>query len=198
MTAQVGDGCFLSSKFSEWRSNRRGSLMFTFSLPYSIPAGLITLVILHLATPTNFPRHLHPTSKPVWYSMASLRRLDILGCFLLLGASGFLVATLEEAGSRYEWSSPLIIVFLLLCGVLWIGFVWWSWVVTRRHEKGERHGERKERDQGLDRTERGRKRETKRRRTEPVFPWRFARNRTFMAMLLYVPFYPLIPVGFFH
>ncbi|KAF2656601.1 MFS multidrug transporter-like protein [Lophiostoma macrostomum CBS 122681] len=123
-----------------------------------VPAGVMNALMVQLSITTNFPHHLHPLHKPAWYSFKTMRRLDLLGCFLLFGASAMLVASLEEAGLKYQWKSSLIIVLLLLCGLFWIGFVVFEWFITKKQED----------DLG----------------PEPVFPWRFVRNRVFLSMLL--------------
>jgi hypothetical protein len=84
-----------------------------------------------------------------------IRRVDILGVFLLVGAILFLVTALLEASTDYSWSSPLTITFLVLSAILWPSFVMWEWLVTKDSWS-----------------------------LEPVFPFRFLLNRVWMGMLL--------------
>lgn len=138
--------------------------------------------------PTNFPRHLHPLIGPAWYSSRTLSRLDVVGCFLLFGASALIVACLEEAGIRYRWSSPLIIVLLAICASLWVAFAAWEWFVTKRQEGmlGPETCERvfHESIEDTSQLDEVTATQSASKATEPVFPWRFARNRVFLSMLL--------------
>jgi len=90
-------------------------------------------------------------------------RIDFLGCFLLLGASVFLVAAVENAGLRHLWKSILVSPMLVISGVLWIMFLLWEWKVAR--------------DNGV---------------MEPVFPWRFLQSRLSFGLMLYVSTLPSI------
>jgi hypothetical protein len=87
-----------------------------------------------------------------------LEKIDFLGAFLLLAASVFLVAALENAGLRHPWKSGLVGGFIGLSGILWVTFMLWEWKVTR--------------DNGV---------------REPVFPWRFIQRRVSIGLFLYAP-----------
>ncbi|KAI1455383.1 putative efflux pump antibiotic resistance protein [Annulohypoxylon moriforme] len=98
---------------------------------------------------------------------ANLGRLDFLGATLLLAASMLLVTALLEASIRFGWNAGGTIALLVLSGCCWIGFLVWERFVTKRQ------------------------------RPEPIFPWTFFSNLTFLGMLLMtfmvgVPFNALI------
>ena len=60
-------------------------------------------------------------------SWAAFRRVDLVGSASLLGASGFLVFAIQQAGSqRLAWSSPAIIASLLLSAASGAVFAWWE------------------------------------------------------------------------
>jgi hypothetical protein len=86
-----------------------------------------------------------------------LSRVDIIGAILLLGASFMLVAGLLETPIEAKWSSPTTIVLLVMSGLLWLAFLIWEWRSSRIESV-----------------------------REPLFPWRFTKNRVWMAMLLQV------------
>lgn len=65
------------------------------------------------------------------FSKASLSRIDILGAFLLLAASILLVFALEEGGTRYTWSSAMVVATITLAIFSWIAFVGWEYFVDR-------------------------------------------------------------------
>ena len=127
----------------------------------SLPAGLVTLVILYIFIPSSFPHSLSKKSSSRIGSKSVPKeivgRIDFLGATLLFGASVCFVAALEEAGTRYEWSSPTIVVLLVLSGVLASSFLW--------------------REHSLDR---GGKIQ------EAVLTWRLLKHRVFMGSLALV------------
>jgi hypothetical protein len=53
---------------------------------------------------------------------ASVKSLDLLGAFCLLGASLLLVTALLEAGVTFSWKSAPTISLFTLSGILWIAF----------------------------------------------------------------------------
>lgn len=75
---------------------------------------------------------------------------------MLLGATVFFVAALENAGSRYPWKSAFVISLLVISGILWITFLAWERKVTLAAKA-----------------------------REPVFPWRFVQSHVWVGMLLY-------------
>ncbi|KAK8069348.1 hypothetical protein PG994_005964 [Apiospora phragmitis] len=120
----------------------------------SLPIGLFAVAALAVFLPNDFP--FHGSRICPFSDKFSIRRVDFLGTFLLVGANLFLVTALLEASTDYSWSSALVIVFLVISGLLWILFVLWSWVATRDG----------------------------RWQLEPVFPFRFFTNRYWMGMLM--------------
>ena len=128
---------------------------------YSVPAGAVAVLALVLTLPSNFPHHGQVLAeKPkMWhiFSWNTLQKVDFLGSFLLLLATIFVVAALEEAGTTFPWKSAFVITLLAISGVLWIIFLAWERIVTRAA--------------GL---------------REPVFPWRFIQSRVWIGMMLYV------------
>lgn len=116
-------------------------------------------VVIFFSIPTGFPfhgkpKHEQPNAGNV-LSRRSLQRLDVLGTALLLVSTVFLVASLEEAGLRSPWRSPFVITLLTISGLGWIAFLLWERRITMLA--------------GLQ---------------EPVFPWRLARSRVWVGMLL--------------
>ena len=125
----------------------------------SVPAGAVAMVLLLLALPSQFPYQgghpQNPWKGQKLLSLVSLRRVDFIGAILLLSATVLLVCALEEAGIAYQWSSALVITFLVIAGLLWILFPFWERYVTNSATK-----------------------------QEPVFPWRFMKSRVIIGMLL--------------
>lgn len=89
------------------------------------------------------------------WDIGMLQKVDVVGATLLLGASVLLVAALQEGDVHFEWDSAAIICFFVVSGIFWAAFIAWQWYVS--------HGTS---------------------RVEPLFPWRFFRNRTWMGTLL--------------
>lgn len=125
----------------------------------SVPAGVITMVLLFLCMPTDFPyqgqpSYVAPTLRQKM-SPRSLSRLDLSGAFLLLGASMLLVTVLLEASNEFAWNSAAAIALLVVSAVLWSLFLVNERIVT-----------------------------SDKWRPEPLFPWRFFSNRVWMGTLL--------------
>lgn len=128
----------------------------------SVPAGVIAMAMLLLATPSNFPYQFdHPgePDKGTILSRTTLERVDFLGVILLLTSSVLLVCALEEAGYEHRWSSSLIVSLLVFAGVLWMAFFAWERYI-----------------------------DTKPIKQESVLPWALVSDRAFLGMLLYVCF----------
>ena len=129
---------------------------------HSVPAGAVSIILVLITIPRNFPHHgippsLHQTQTLRRSSLrAQLLRADFVGTTLLLSATVFLVTAFEEAGVQYQWHSAFIIAVLVVSAVSWIAFLAWSRKIT--HMEGLR---------------------------EPVFPWRFVESRVCMALLVY-------------
>ncbi|KUJ15089.1 efflux pump antibiotic resistance protein [Mollisia scopiformis] len=122
----------------------------------NVPAGFVALVIVMLTFPKGFPHtHNRDKEKTTPWILQIVKKPDILGAFLLLGASILFVAALEEGGVRFPWNSAIIIVFFTVSGLLWIAFFLWEWYASREGSL-----------------------------VEPMFPWRFFSNRVWMGTLL--------------
>lgn len=132
------------------------------SRSYSVPAGIVGLAVCVLVFPSRFPHHADPIpdkpDQPLSLGLQVLdilKKSDIVGAVLLLGASMLLVTALEEGGVRFAWDSAIIIVFFVVSGVLWATFTVWEWYASR-----DASG------------------------VVPMFPWRFFTNRIWMGTLL--------------
>lgn len=66
------------------------------------------------------------------FSYHKFRRVDFLGTIFLLAFSVLLVFALEEAGTRYQWSSPVIIVTITLALISGIAFVGWEYWLEKK------------------------------------------------------------------
>ncbi|KAL9618383.1 MAG: hypothetical protein Q9160_006891 [Pyrenula sp. 1 TL-2023] len=132
-----------------------GHLTWRWIFLINIPAGLVAMGLIVAAMPNYFPLHGHTGTPRKVYTRTKLAKLDFPGCLLLLAAIVLLICALEEAGKRFEWSSPMIIAFLVIAGILFITFFIWQWFITRRD--GER---------------------------EPFFPWRFVADRLLFGIFL--------------
>ena len=119
------------------------------------PAGALALVLVLIVMPTGFPDLSPNRTRKRITSSELISRVDFPGFLLLLSACAFLVVALEESGIQYAWSDPIPIAFLVLSGLLWIGFFVWSKIVT-----------------------------SEKRTQEPVFTWAFIQNREFLGVLL--------------
>lgn len=82
-------------------------------------------------------------------------KIDIVGAALLLLATLSLVAGFEEADARFPWKSAYVITLLTISGFLWIALSLWERHVTNNSNT-----------------------------IEPVLPWRFAKNRVMIGLLL--------------
>jgi hypothetical protein len=126
-----------------------------------VPVGVVALIILFIAIPVGFPYHKNTTSvfglekQQANESVNIWTRLDLLGAVLLLAASLLLTTGLLEGGIQWLWSSGTSISILVISGVLWIVFFWWERKITSDTWK-----------------------------QEPIFPWRFLKNRVWMGVLM--------------
>lgn len=77
--------------------------------------------------------------------------------FLLLAASVLWGFALEEGGTRFSWSSAIIVATLVLAGVCWIGFAGWEYHVDKSASL-----------------------------QEPIFLLRLLKNRILVGMMVYV------------
>lgn len=128
-----------------------------------MPGAALAAAIIVFAMPNGFPHHGVQREERSSSTRVSggrfLQRLDLVGAILLLIATLFLVAALEEADVNYPWKSAFVITLLTISGLCWIAFLIWSRRITQRERSQLR---------------------------EPVFPWRFVQNRVLVGMLLYV------------
>lgn len=65
------------------------------------------------------------------FAKTSLKRIDYLGMVLLLAFSVLLVFALEMGGTRYSWSSSIVIATLVVSAVSGIGFFAWEVLIDR-------------------------------------------------------------------
>ncbi|KAI9788799.1 MAG: hypothetical protein M1816_006580 [Peltula sp. TS41687] len=125
----------------------------------NVPAGVVTVILLFICVPTNFPHQGQPSYIAPRFrqkiSKQSLSRLDVFGAVTLLGATLLLVTVLLEASNEFAWRSATAISLLVISAVLWILFL-----INERVVTGDNW------------------------RPEPVFPWRFLFNRAWMGTLL--------------
>ena len=127
----------------------------------SIPGGAACVIALLITLPNNFPNHGQKT--PIHFNLraslsrkrSQLGRVDYLGVILILAATVLSITALEEAGKKFSWDSPFIIVICICAGLAWMLFFFWSWLITS---------------------------DTAHR--EPVFPWRFMQSRRRFGLLL--------------
>lgn len=83
------------------------------------------------------------------------KRVDFVGMVVSLAASILIVFALEQGGVAYPWGSGAIVSTFVLSGVLWIAFVVWERLLSKKG--GVR---------------------------EPMFPWSLVHNRFVMGLLL--------------
>jgi MFS family permease len=137
-----------------------GTGQWRWSFLFNAPVGALTILLMLFTVPANFPHQGDPDyESPTWsqrLSMHSLARLDTSGCFLLVSACMTIVAVLLEGGISIAWNSAAAIALFVVSGVMWILFLINEWFWTKRG-----------------------------RTLEPIFPWRFMRNRAWMGTLLF-------------
>ncbi|CAG8976531.1 hypothetical protein HYALB_00011008 [Hymenoscyphus albidus] len=129
----------------------------------SIPVGILCFILFVVLLPARMPgQHsssLTPDGLRSVFSPSSLRRVDVLGCVLLLGACMFIVTALQQAAEGSSSSGGTVLTLIVFSVVFWISFVVWQWYITE-----------------------------KRTYPEPVFPWRLFQSRVYMGMILNVSF----------
>ncbi|KAF5877909.1 putative mfs multidrug transporter protein [Botrytis fragariae] len=133
--------------------------MWRWAFLFNVPAGALALALLFICVPGGFPHQNDPAyvsrSLKEKFSKSSISKIDGTGAFLFLGASLLLVTVLLGAGNQFAWHSATSISLFVISGVLWILFVWNERLVT-----------------------------DEKKRTEPIFPWRFVVNRKWMGALM--------------
>jgi hypothetical protein len=116
----------------------------------------VAILLISVSIPFSFP---YAGSTHFLRSLVAdraWRRVDFFGAFSSLAASILLVFALEQAGVEYPWDSAAIIVCFVLSGLFWIVFIGWERGISLRKNTV----------------------------CEPMFPWRLARNRFVMGLLL--------------
>ncbi|KAJ4022772.1 hypothetical protein NW766_001819 [Fusarium irregulare] len=119
------------------------------------PGGALAAVLLAFSVPFNFP---YGESDRFFHSLASKqmwKRVDFVGMVVSLAASILIVFALEQGGVAYSWGSGAIVSTFVLSGVLWIAFVVWERLLSKKD--GVR---------------------------EPMFPWSLVHSRFVMGLLL--------------
>lgn len=134
----------------------------SLTLP-SVPAGAVSWGLIFFSMPPNFPATSEieapaPQPSQFWSQQWSLiRQVDFLGAFLVLAASVFIVAALQEGNYEFGWDSSAVIIFFVLSGICVPLFLLWQWLLSRRELT-----------------------------CQPMLPWRLLTNRLFMGTILYV------------
>ncbi|KAK3687883.1 major facilitator superfamily transporter [Podospora appendiculata] len=119
------------------------------------PGGAIALFLLTVSVPLSFPYGENVRFLNTLVSERAWRRIDLFGAVSSLSASILLVFALQQGGLVYPWTSGAIISTFVLSGLLWIFFVLWQrWLSSLN---------------GI---------------CEPMFPWRLAKNRFMLGLLL--------------
>lgn len=89
------------------------------------------------------------------FAPGTLKRIDFLGGFLLLGACILIVTALQQATAGVSFAARDILPLLILAGFLWTAFILWEWYATAKCVS-----------------------------LEPVLPFRLLTNRVFLGMIL--------------
>ncbi|KAL3473808.1 major facilitator superfamily domain-containing protein [Aspergillus californicus] len=158
--------------------NETGDWRWVFLL--NLPAGALAWLLLLVTMPSHYP-YLRPQARSnateesdknwIWTLIAAVHfisakqkaffsQVDFPGASLVLAASMLLIAALQEGNLSYGWSSPVIITFFVISGVLWIAFFTWEWLLSRHAATN---------------------RTTK---IQPMLPWRLTQNRVFLGVAL--------------
>jgi hypothetical protein len=123
----------------------------------SVPVGIVASLALLFTLPKyawNEPAAQMTEDRTL---MASLRRLDILGALLMVGAIVLLTTGLQQAAQGYRWSSAMVLGLIVSSGPVVVAFFMWQWFATTRLIN-----------------------------PVPVFPWRLCQNRLRMGMIMQV------------
>ncbi|KAF1994393.1 MFS multidrug transporter-like protein [Amniculicola lignicola CBS 123094] len=127
----------------------------------NVPASVPCIIIVLFCFPRGFPYHgdedFANRSFATLVSRKNLARIDLFGVASLLLATLALVTAVEEAGLSFGRRSAFVIALLTLSGILWIVFLLWERYITEKSKTDS---------------------------LEPVFPWRFAKSRVWMGMLI--------------
>lgn len=101
--------------------------MLTKGVPGSVPAGVLTMVLLAISIPRNFPNHGSPANN----EPSKMKNIDFLGAALLLAAMTLHITGLEQAANSYTWSSAMVLAPLLAGAGLWFVFVVSQWYTSK-------------------------------------------------------------------
>ncbi|CAG8958366.1 hypothetical protein HYFRA_00011043, partial [Hymenoscyphus fraxineus] len=121
-----------------------------------VPIGCMCIAAIALCLPADFPNQ--GRFRALW-KKGTFWKVDFIGAGVLLVATTFLVAALEEAGQDYAWDSAFVIALLTISGVMWLAFVYWERMHTLRSKK----------------------------KSEPVFPWRLMTSRVWIVTIFQLP-----------
>lgn len=84
------------------------------------------------------------------------KEVDVVGATLLLSGALLLSAALLETSLRHGWSAGGTVSLLVLSAISWLFFFAWEWHISKKGNS-----------------------------LKPFFPWKWIRNRPWMAMLMY-------------
>jgi hypothetical protein len=120
----------------------------------SVPVGALTIAVFMCIFPNRLSKE--PRNNHGKLSVRFLRKIDFLGCTLLLGTCLLLTTGLQQAALGYGFDSPFVLPLLVCSGPFFIAFLISQWFIT-----------------------------TRRTTPEPVFPWRFCESRVRSALIMY-------------
>lgn len=131
---------------------------------FNVPVGALGLVLAVLGIPNGFPHHYEKSKSAIptesqkakgTQKAESLKRVDFLGCVLVLLATVSLTAAFQEAGSRFSWHSAYFITLVVVSLVLWTTLFLWERHLTLGDSL-----------------------------REPILPWRFMVSPAMIGILL--------------
>ncbi|KAF2256481.1 MFS general substrate transporter [Trematosphaeria pertusa] len=131
----------------------RGQWKWIFLL--NVPTCGTALIGLFVIFPAKLRNEPSAQDDSGSFTIKSLRRIDVLGSLLLLGACLLISTGLQQAALGYAWQSSLVLPLLLITVPLVVAFFIWEWYITSRRGY-----------------------------PEPVFPWRFCQSRIRIGMML--------------
>ncbi|KAF2869201.1 major facilitator superfamily domain-containing protein [Massariosphaeria phaeospora] len=121
----------------------------------NVPACSIAIIGLLISLPKTLWNEPSARNRVSIFSTLSLRRIDVLGSTLLLGACLLVSTGIQQAALGYAWTSVFVLPLLLLVLPFLAAFFAWERHIT-----------------------------TFRTYPEPVFPWRFCQSRISTGMIL--------------
>ncbi|KAL9621738.1 MAG: hypothetical protein Q9160_003856 [Pyrenula sp. 1 TL-2023] len=127
---------------------------------FSVPMGAAAFAILLVAMPARLghePAAVISRDIPGRNisSLQTLKRIDLGGAVLLLGTTILLSTALQQAAEGYSFTSATVLPLLIISAALCVVFLVWQRHVTLKTTS-----------------------------PEPIFPWRFVKNRLMMGMLI--------------